>query len=95
MAGRCGLVDARNPCRCARKTQAFIRDGVVDPVRLQFAPLHVEEARQGAGGNVPKLALLQQQSAELGALYPHFDAPDIAARISELLALSQNTELLQ
>lgn len=95
MAGRCGLVDTRNPCRCARKTQAFIRDGVVDPVRLQFAPLHVEDAQQTAGRNLRRLELLQRQNAELGALYPRFDAPDIAARVAELIRSPENRELLQ
>ncbi|MFZ5890256.1 MAG: hypothetical protein ACOY0T_04230 [Myxococcota bacterium] len=55
LAGRCGLVDPANPCRCARKTQAFIRDGVVDPVRLQFASLHIEGARQDSERNVRRL----------------------------------------
>jgi len=29
MRGHCGLMDARNPCRCARRTRAFIHDGIV------------------------------------------------------------------
>ncbi len=36
MAGQCGLVDPANPCRCTKKTRAFIRFGIVDPERLQF-----------------------------------------------------------
>jgi RNA polymerase sigma factor (sigma-70 family) len=95
LAGRCGLVDAANPCRCARKTQAFIRDGIVDPTRLQFAPLHLEDARQEAGRHSRRLALLQERSIELGTLYPRFEAPDLAARVRELLTPPQRTGVLQ
>lgn len=95
LAGRCSLVDPANPCKCARKTQAFIRDGVVDPQRLQFAPLHVESARLDAGRNLRRLAVLQQQSVDWGQLYPHFEAPDLAARIRELVASPHNGELFQ
>jgi RNA polymerase sigma factor (sigma-70 family) len=95
LAGRCGLVDPANPCRCARKTQAFVRDGVVDPRRLQFAPFHVEDARQGAARSLRRLDVLQQQSSELGALYPAFEAPDLSARLRELITRPENAELLQ
>jgi len=95
MAGRCGLVASENPCRCARKTQAFIRDGVVDAARLQFAPLHVEAAHHGAGRSVMQLQLLQSQVGSARTLYPRFDTPDLAARIRELIELPQNEGLFQ
>ena len=37
MQGKCGLVNASNPCRCARKTQGFIQLGYLDPQHLLFA----------------------------------------------------------
>ncbi len=36
VSGRCGLVDAKNPCRCPKKTRQFIRQGVVDKNNLRF-----------------------------------------------------------
>jgi RNA polymerase sigma factor (sigma-70 family) len=36
MTSRCGLVEPRNPCRCRRKTNAFVKAGLVDPERLVF-----------------------------------------------------------
>ena len=36
MNGKCGLVNKKNPCRCARKTAGFIKAGCVDPKTLQF-----------------------------------------------------------
>src|SRR5690348_8562397 len=37
MHGQCGLVNHANPCRCAKKTQGFIKMGYVDPNHLVFA----------------------------------------------------------
>jgi RNA polymerase sigma factor (sigma-70 family) len=36
MNQRCGLVNKSNPCRCARKTKAYIEAGYVDPNNLKF-----------------------------------------------------------
>ncbi len=36
MNQKCGLVNKSNPCRCAKKTVAFIEKGFVDPVNLHF-----------------------------------------------------------
>ena len=36
MNGQCGLIDPQNPCRCAKKTKAFIDAGHIDPDRLVF-----------------------------------------------------------
>jgi RNA polymerase sigma factor (sigma-70 family) len=95
LAGRCGLVDPANPCRCARKTQAFIADGVVDAARLQFAPFYLERRRDEAARNLPRLQMLGRGVGGLGALYPHFEGSDQVARIRELIAEPQNRELFQ
>ncbi len=36
MDNKCGLVNKKNPCRCARKTAGFIKMGYVDPINLHF-----------------------------------------------------------
>ena len=36
MNKRCGLVNEANPCRCARKTKAYIKAGIVYPDNLTF-----------------------------------------------------------
>jgi RNA polymerase sigma factor (sigma-70 family) len=36
MNERCGLVNKSNPCRCAKKTRAYIEAGYVDPRNLKF-----------------------------------------------------------
>lgn len=95
LAGRCGLIDPANPCRCARKTQAFIRDGVVDPTRLQFAPLYVTTARERAGRNMSRLTVLQAPNYQLHELYPNFETPDLVGRIRDLFTHSLNEEVIQ
>lgn len=40
MNERCGLVNKSNPCRCAKKTRAYINAGVVDPNNLKFNTRH-------------------------------------------------------
>jgi RNA polymerase sigma factor (sigma-70 family) len=83
---QCGLVDAKNPCRCARKTRAFIRDGIVDPKRLVFVGSHVQRvnelavsgrtALEDAAGEVTRVLYREQ---------PFYDAPDIASRLCTMM----------
>ena len=40
MNQRCGLVNKSNPCRCAKKTRAYIEAGYVDPNNLRFNTRH-------------------------------------------------------
>ena len=48
MNEQCGLVNTANPCRCAKKTQGFIRAGYVDPSNLLFAQQRVVRVRDVA-----------------------------------------------
>lgn len=36
MDGQCGLINKKNPCRCAKKTMGFIKKGYVNPDKLLF-----------------------------------------------------------
>ncbi len=36
VAGRCGLINPNNPCRCPKKARALVRQGVVSKERLRF-----------------------------------------------------------
>jgi RNA polymerase sigma factor (sigma-70 family) len=40
MNERCGLVNKSNPCRCSKKTRAYIDAGIVDPNNLIFNTRH-------------------------------------------------------
>jgi RNA polymerase sigma factor (sigma-70 family) len=86
LRGRCGLVDPRNPCRCARKTRAFVRDGVVDPERLLFAHPHVERMREAsARGRAALASTIEAASAALWGEHPFLEPPDLVARLRDTL----------
>ena len=42
MDRKCGLVNPANPCRCAKKTRAYVRSGRIDPEHLVFNTAFVE-----------------------------------------------------
>ena len=91
LTGRCGLLDEKGPCRCARKTKGFIQQGIVDPARLRFSQVHLDAAKEGAAARVRSLqgyveeayaALLRSQSMEtagdfVGILRTILDRPDV------------------
>jgi len=86
MSGRCSLVNLANPCRCARKTSAFLRDGIVDPANIRFARGHLEGiCLQAAQRDRQLAALLGETQKELRRLYPLFAAPEVTERLNALL----------
>ncbi|MFK5879819.1 MAG: RNA polymerase sigma factor [Flavobacteriaceae bacterium] len=40
MNNKCGLINKKNPCKCAKKTKSFIEAGHVNPKNLLFYPKH-------------------------------------------------------
>ena len=96
MQGRCGLVDPRNPCRCARKTRAFVRDGVVDPAHLVFAGAHYARVRDiSRRGHEAFGRLVADANTALYRDHPFVDAPDLVARLRRTLAGDGFRSLLQ
>ena len=55
MGNKCGLINPNNPCRCAKKTKGFIKDGLLDPSRVQFKDGLVKEIREIAFENNSRL----------------------------------------
>lgn len=87
MRDQCGLVDPRNPCRCAAKTRAFVRDGIVDPRRLVFHAPHVARVREVCAQRRPALdALIDDAYARLYRDQPFYAVPDMVARVRALLS---------
>jgi RNA polymerase sigma factor (sigma-70 family) len=85
--GHCGLMDARNPCRCARKTRAFVRAGIVDPDRLLFSPPHVARMHEEAArGRAVLDAAVGEAGATIWRATPIAQPPDLVGRLRELLA---------
>jgi RNA polymerase sigma factor (sigma-70 family) len=82
MAGTCGLVDPANPCRCARKTRSFVRDGIVDPERLVFAANHLDAARRAARRDAARVdGAVGDVLRDLCGPATDYPAPDVAGRL--------------
>jgi hypothetical protein len=85
MQGKCGLVKASNPCRCAKKTQGFIKLGYVDPQNLLFARERVIEVREVAGKRSEQLDTLYDAYAEIHRSHPFQESPDFAGSLRVLI----------
>ena len=55
LRGNCSLVTPGAPCKCAKKTRAFIQGGFVDPRKLKFRVEHQRKVRDVAGGRAGEL----------------------------------------
>jgi RNA polymerase sigma factor (sigma-70 family) len=85
MNDRCGLVNAANPCRCARKTRGFIEAGYVDPHRLLFANDRVRRVREVARQASDTLRTLDEECAAVFRDHPFHDSPDLLPALRRLL----------
>jgi RNA polymerase sigma factor (sigma-70 family) len=85
MQDRCGLVNQANPCRCAKKTQAFMRAGYVDPANLLFAKAHVTRVREVAAKVHDDMAELDEAYGEIHRDHPFHSPPDFVAAVRRLI----------
>lgn len=92
MNERCGLVNPENPCRCARKTRAFIRVGWVDPANLKFAGARVRQVHEVAARSAPALPGYHGLCAELHRAHPFHEPGAVAARLREVMATARFRE---
>ena len=94
MHGQCGLVNSANPCRCAKKTQGFIKAGYLDPQRLLFARARVTRVRELAPGTLEGLEALDAAYGEIHRDHPFHSAPDFLAALRKLLDSPECRSLL-
>ena len=85
MDRKCGLVNAANPCRCAKKTKAFINAGFVDPANLLFATAHVTRVRELAPKVHEDVNALDAAYAAVHRDHPFHTPPALAGAIRRLL----------
>ena len=95
MQDKCGLVNRANPCRCARKTQAFINAGLLDPTKLLFAREHVTRVKDVATERHQDLNALDEAYAEIHRAHPFQSPPDFAASLRELLTRAEFKPILE
>lgn len=88
MEDKCGLVKASNPCRCAKKTQGFIKAGYLDPQKLLFARERIVRVREVAEKRSGDLDALDAAYAEIYRDHPFQDSPDFFASLRALIERS-------
>jgi RNA polymerase sigma factor (sigma-70 family) len=94
MHGQCGLINASDPCRCAKKTQAFISAGYIDKNRLLFAREHITRVRDVAEKAHEDLEALDAEYAEIHRGHPFQDGPDFVALLRDLMQRTDVTKTL-
>src|ERR1700736_4886012 len=88
MNEKCGLVNAANPCRCKKKTRAYMQAGYVDPHNLQFAANRLASVSNVAPHRLDELQSLDRQHAELFRDHGFLAPNDLATKLRELITRS-------
>jgi len=88
MNEKCGLVNVTNPCRCAKKTRAFMQAGYVDPHNLQFATQRLATVSSIAPHRLDELQSLDRKHAELFREHGFLESRDLAAKMRDLITQS-------
>jgi RNA polymerase sigma factor (sigma-70 family) len=87
MNNKCGLINDGNPCRCAKKTRAFMDAGFVDPGRLRFVPEHLTRIRDMAERRHRDIAALQdEQYASIFRDHPFLSPPELTDFLRRTIA---------
>jgi RNA polymerase sigma factor (sigma-70 family) len=87
MDSKCGLINKKNPCRCARKTAGFIKMGFVDPVNLHFQKNVIASIDNIVDNRVEAYSnqvLSEYQKLYLG--HPFLKSPDSLESIRKLMS---------
>jgi RNA polymerase sigma factor (sigma-70 family) len=85
MHDKCGLVNAANPCRCAKKTRSYMEAGYVDPTRMEFTKGRLAIINQMAPHRLDELQKLDRKHAELFRDHGFLAPPDLAAKLRDLI----------
>ena len=90
MNQQCGLVNASNPCRCAKKTRGFIEAGHVDPNHLLFASSHLQRIGDVAAGTTREIdAIADRSFAAIYRDHPFLEPAEQARWLRRLLDLPE------
>jgi len=86
MNKKCGLINKNNPCRCAKKTAAWIKVGYVDPHNLMFNANYVKRVEEvSKNKNREMCDTLDEQYAALFKEHPFKTPPDFVKSLQEML----------
>lgn len=87
---QCGLVDARNPCRCPGKTSRLMKQGLVDPNDLVFSERGWKRARRDALPLAKSLAGAQARFRALLTDQPLTPGPDVLMELRSAMSSGLN-----
>jgi len=88
MQNKCGLVNAANSCRCAKKTRGFMQLGFLDANRLQFTRARLASVSEIAPHRQDELESLDRMHAELFREHGFLTPPDLAIKLRQLIGQS-------
>jgi RNA polymerase sigma factor (sigma-70 family) len=87
MNDKCGLINKKNPCRCARKTAGYIKLGFVDPVSLHFQRDAIATIDEVAPKKVESYSTdVLQEYRDLFGQHPYLKASEVRESIQILLS---------
>jgi hypothetical protein len=95
MHDKCGLVNRANPCRCAKKTQGFMKAGLLNPDKLLLAREYVTRVKEVAPKKHQALNALDEAYAEIHRAHPFQSPPDFAASLRQLLNRSEFKSIVE
>src|SRR5208283_561770 len=86
LRGNCSLVNSDAPCKCVRKTRAFIQGGFVDPQKLQFTSQYQRKVREVAGDRADELTdAYMEVAAQVYRNHPFYEPAEQVARLRQAL----------
>lgn len=91
MHNHCGLINESNPCRCARKTRAFIEAGHLDRDDLKFQRDRIASIAEAAPRNAD--AVSKRLQDDYPALYREHAFSDPQTLKTRLSTMLENTAL--
>jgi len=82
----CSLVSPGKPCTCARKTRAFIQEGLVDPQKLQFTADYRRRVRDVADERAGEIGdAYMKVGADVYRDHPFYEPAEQAAMLRRAL----------
>lgn len=86
LRGNCSLVNPDSPCKCVKKTRAFIQGGFVDPQKLQFTSDYLHRVREVAEDRAGELEdAYMKVAAGVYRNHPFYEPSEQAAMLREAL----------
>lgn len=85
MDRKCGLVNRANPCRCAKKTRAFMKAGYVNPDDLLFARSRIQQVREVARRRGDDMDSFDGLFSEVYREHPFHETPSGLTRLKEVM----------